>query len=268
MYHDEMTQTYSWYPETYLIFDKAISRYIERLSQSARDDTATINNEIERAKNIVNLIRESKDAVGDKDNEVSVGMMGKDWALVHSLLAKYSGWKDQLLRENTDIPEALEPYKEELAEVRRLLGIFEEMQVPRGKYIAVEFYTSPEKKDNSTTQQVINIGTMNGQFVGINHGNVNQEIEIEVTLKNLSDEIINSELTPEIKKESLADVLTLNAQIVGGKPDKGIMKNTLDKLSEVLKGGLTYGGSAAQIYSVVQPHLVNIQKFIESIPHF
>gem|GEM_PF-4696199 len=268
MYHDEMNKSYYWKPDSCELFRKALSRYIDRLKPLAREDRTKINNEIERAQAISDLIQKQARESADKGDEIAVSLLGKDWALVHSLLARYSSWKSQLLRESTEIPEAQEPDKEELEEVRRLQQVFEKMEVPRGEVIGVEFYTSPEKKDNSTAQQIINIGTMNGQFVGINHGTVNQENEIEITLKNLSDEISKSEAPQEVKKEALADVLTLNAQIAGGKPDKGIMKNTLDKLTKILKGGLTYGASAAQIYQVaIQPHLSSIQKFIDSIPH-
>lgn len=261
MYHDEMNKTVAWYPGTVRIFIGALQRYHSKLTEYSTRTTTTINTEREHARAITDILSRAITGIQDDGDMVEITILGKDWALIHQLTQQFLSWKGQVLRESTAIPEALEFEKEEIETARHALQVFEQMKIPRGNPIPVEFYG--ERVDNTAIGgNVVNIGTLNninGQFVGINTGTVNQSNEVEMELSKISEAITDSQISDDVKREYLADLVSINAQLAGGNADQSFVKNAVEKL----KVALSVGGDLVTIATFVLPHLDKLQHLIK-----
>lgn len=260
MYHDEMNKTVEWYPETVRVFIGALQRYHLKLTEQSNGTTITINKECEHTKEVTDILSHSITGAQDDGDTVGITMLGKDWALVHQLTQQFLSWKGQVLRESTAIPEALEYERGEIETARHALQVFEQMKIPRGKPIQVEFYG--ERVDNTPLSgNIVNIGTLNninGQFVGVNSGTVNQSNEIEVELSKISEAITKSEISDDVRREYLADLVSINAQLAGGRPDQSFVKSAMGKL----RAAIGLGGDLATLATVMLPHLDKLQHLV------
>lgn len=263
MYHDEMNKTLAFSKPSYTIMLNALNRYIFKLNELSNSGTKIINDEIELAKSLSEKLERAILDCQDDGDVLELSMLGKYWGKIHALCTRFLSWKRQIVREQVEktIPEALEPELQEIEDANYLNGIFEKCKVPIGDIIPVEFYGENMKNEpKAQTFRIDTFNNFNGQFVGINNGGtVTQSNQIEISIGKISDAINTSEVSDDIKQEYLADLVAVNAQLNGGKPDKGFVEKALGKL----RGAIGVGGDLATITALVLPHLDKLQHLIK-----
>lgn len=172
-------------------------------------------------------------------------------------------WQRQLLTEGlkVNIPEAMEPEQRQVEIATEAIQRFEKMGIPRGDIIKIEFYTEPmtDKLIQAQSFTIETFNNFNGQFVGINNGTVNQSNDTEIAIGKISEAINEAEVSSDVKQEYLADLVSVNAQVKGGKPDKSFIEKTLGKI----RTAIGVGGDLATIAALVVPHLDKLQHLIK-----
>lgn len=263
MFHMEMTTTYWWLPDKCEMYEAVLVHYIDRLKSQHRSGTTSIAIELGWANKVRKIIAEARERSEDEGDDVEVSLYGKDWAKLHSLTARYLSWQRQLLTEGlrVNVPEAMEPEQEQIRISTEALQAFEKMGIPRGDTINIEFYIEPmtDKPTQSQSFTIETFNNFNGQFVGFNNGTVNQNNDIEVSIGKISEAINEAGIPNEAKQEYLADLVSVNAQIKGGNPDKNFVGKALDKI----RSAINTGGDLATIATLVLPHLDKLQHLIK-----
>jgi hypothetical protein len=228
----------SWERTTLDIFVEALERYLQKLDKDNLEGNTQINDEVGFVEWLIDHLETPDDM---HRINISMSLDAEYYKLLSDVLHKYyTALHNDLSvkKRKTSTVGALEAEEKKVEEIRRILQLPTFVHIPRRKTLVQDLslpeLTAPHTVQDPIVKQQIDIQNMYGPAVfGINYGQVisNDNKELIDVLHNFAREIVNAnELSDNIKREALADIQTIQAQLDKKNPIKSVVTGAAESL--------------------------------------
>lgn len=249
----------TWRKQTLNLFMNALWRYYEKLSEYAKPGNTQIETELKKIQRLRKHIKNYWGKGEDDFDLVTLPLEAQDYGFLLDILWKYNSAKKQELQEaqrSISVEAAHEHLNREANLIQEILQAEIWNGVERGKILTDSLYKPAEQipQGNSPIQNQVVIGTVYGQVIGTNQGQVvqNNITNSQVTLQKLFELVSgNQELSDEIRSNAMGDIQTLQSQLMKRAPDKGILEKARNALG-ILADSAQVGQFAVQVAPLIK----------------